>query len=110
LREGGNLEQAGRLKVMQAGLKVMEQVGRFIKPTTRFVQIFGRHATRAVMPVDRVGLRKLLGGVRIPADLECGQGYVILTVAGYGVIGLGLLVGTEVKSQLRARELAGLDW
>lgn len=106
----GHLEQAVRLKAVQAGLKAFARVGNFIKPTTRFVQIFGRHATRAVIEMDRSELRRLLAGERIATSLECGQGYVILVVAGYGVAGLGLLVGGEIASQLRTRELAGLDW
>jgi NOL1/NOP2/fmu family ribosome biogenesis protein len=108
--EGGHLGQAVRLKSVQAGLKAFEQVGRFIKPTTRFIQIFGRHATRATFEIDRCNLHRLLAGERLCTDLGCGQGYVILTVTGYGVVGLGLLVGGKITSQLRSRELAGLEW
>jgi len=104
------LEQAARLKAVQAGLKAFERVGSFIKPTTRFIQIFGSHATKAVMEIDKPQLMKLLREERILLDDDWGQGYVILAVAGYGVIGLGLLVGGQVRSQVRARELSGLDW
>lgn len=98
------------MKIVQAGLKVLEQVGRFIKPTTRFVQIFGHHATKAVAAMNRVEFRRLLSGERIPGDLEWEDGYVILSVAGYGAVGPGLFVRGEIASQLRARELAGLEW
>jgi NOL1/NOP2/fmu family ribosome biogenesis protein len=110
LSKSAYLEQAVRLKSVQAGLKAFEQVGSFIKPTTRFIQIFGFHATKGVVEIDRFELRRLLSGERIPADPGLGQGYVILSVDGYGVIGLGLLVAGRVRSQLRARELAGVDW
>jgi NOL1/NOP2/fmu family ribosome biogenesis protein len=110
LSNSAHFEQAVRLKSVQAGLKAFERVGSFIKPATRFIQLFGCHATKAVVKIDRFKLRRLLGGERIIPDYDWGKGYVILAVDGYGVIGLGLLVGGQVMSQLRARELAGLDW
>ncbi len=110
LSKSAHVEQAVRLKTVQAGLKAFERVGSFIKPTTRFIQIFGSHATKKVVKIDRLELRRLLSGESIPGDHEWGQGYVILAVDGYGVIGLGLLVGGQVRSQLRARELSCLDW
>jgi NOL1/NOP2/fmu family ribosome biogenesis protein len=110
LSKSAHFEQALRLKTVQAGLKAFERVGSFIKPTTRFIQIFGSYATKAVVKIDRLELRRLLSGESIPADHEWGQGYVILAVDGYGVIGLGLLVGGQVRSQLRSRELSRLGW
>jgi len=110
LSKSAHLEQAVRLKAVQAGLKAFERVGSFIKPTTRFIQVFGGLATRMILELDRIALQRLLSGERIPADPGWGQGYVILAVSDYGVVGLGLLVGGEVRSQLRAREIAGLDW
>jgi NOL1/NOP2/fmu family ribosome biogenesis protein len=110
LSKSAHLGQAVRLKAVQAGLKAFEQVGSFIKPTTRFVQLFGRQANKAVVEIDKSQLRRLLAGERISVDPGCGQGYVILALDGYWVIGLGLLLGGEIRSQLRGRELAGLDW
>lgn len=110
LSKSAHFEQAVRLKSVQAGLKAFERVGSFIKPTTRFIQIFGSYATKAVVKIDRLELGSLLGGERISADHGWEQGYVLLALNGYGIIGLGLLVGDRIRSQLRARELSCLDW
>jgi NOL1/NOP2/fmu family ribosome biogenesis protein len=110
LSRSAHFEQAVRLKSVQAGLKAFERVGSFIKPATRFIQIFGPYATKKVVEIDRLELRSLLSGGSIPAGHGWEEGYVILTVDGYGIIGLGLLVGGRIRSQLRARELSCLDW
>lgn len=110
LSRSAHIGQAARLKAVQAGLKVFDQVGGFIKPTTRFVQVFGRYAGKAVVEIDKLGLQRLLSGGRIPAEPGCSDGYVILSLKGYGVIGLGLLIRGEVRGQLRAGVLAALAW
>ena len=47
MRRSPFLNGAGLLKVSRVGMKAVVRVGRFLKPTTRFIQSFGSLATRA---------------------------------------------------------------
>ncbi|VBB43144.1 conserved hypothetical protein [uncultured Desulfatiglans sp.] len=105
LRKSGALAAAARLKIEQAGLKAFQQVGAFVKPTTRFIQLFGHLATRARVVVDREMLARLTAGERIPVDSAAGQGYLILEYAEGGILGLGFLKDGLLRSQLPKKEL-----
>jgi NOL1/NOP2/fmu family ribosome biogenesis protein len=101
---GSRLESALRYKISAIGLKAFQRVGAYVKPTTRFIQIFGYFATRAVVEIDEEQLEKLLGAETIPCDSALDHGYVILSIKGRP-LGLGLLLHGEIRSQLPRREL-----
>jgi len=47
------IESAAQFKVSIPGLRAFQQINRFVKPTTRFIQIFGRMATKAMLNIER---------------------------------------------------------
>ncbi|MFH1629481.1 MAG: hypothetical protein ABIE47_12265, partial [Pseudomonadota bacterium] len=96
---------ASQLKVSKVGLRAFQRVGSFIKPTTRFIQTFGRFATRAKLQIDRAQLQALLGGEKIHVDLPLDNGYVILVIGDNSVLGLGLYLNGKVCSQLPRKEI-----
>ncbi len=104
LRRSGHISHASALKVRIAGLKAFQTVGRYIKPTTRMIQIFGRHAVRGVLGISQNDLKKLAEGEYISSDIEMDNGYIILSFNG-AVLGLGLLIDGRVTSQVPRRDL-----
>ena len=93
------------MKIMKAGLKAFRKVGAFIKPTTRVVQLFGRSATRARIELDESGLARLSAGERLKVDLGIDNGYVMLSLGGNRILGLGLYINGEIRSQISKKEL-----
>lgn len=96
---------AYHLKVSKVGLKAFNRIGDFLKPTTRLMQIVGPSATRARMEIDEGQLRLLLSGDDIPFETDVEKGYVVLTLKGNRVLGLGFLINGRVRSQLPRKEV-----
>jgi len=92
------------LKVSQVGLKAFDQVGRYLQPTTRMIQIFGHHATRGVHDLTPDDFATLRRGelVRINTDLE--EGFVILRL-GEKVVGIGLMIQGTLSSRIKQSSL-----
>lgn len=86
-------------------MKAFQQVGQFLKPTTRFIQLFGSRATKSTLVVSESDLVRLQQGKVLSLDLELSQGYVILKLDAARIIGLGLYVNGTVRSQLSAKAL-----
>lgn len=86
-------------------MKAFQKVGQFLKPTTRFIQIFGRVATRAALVISEGQLKDLLEGEGLCLDLDIEQGYVILKLDEKRVLGLGLYVNGTVRSQISLKAL-----
>lgn len=102
-----------QLKVSQAGLRAFQRVGDFLKPTTRFIQTFGRLAARAKLHIDMAQLQALLEGKKIHVDISLDNGYVILAIGEDRVLGLGLYINHMVSSQLPRKEIRDAmlsDW
>ncbi|MBN1102174.1 MAG: hypothetical protein JXL84_02040 [Deltaproteobacteria bacterium] len=104
LRNSFHVQRAFTYKVFAFGIKAFQRVGRFIKPTTRIIQIFGAQAVKAVVTVSVEELPFLWEGkgFRLKEDLE--DGYVILTVNGR-ILGLGLSIQGWVRPQIRKGHL-----
>ena len=98
------ISEISHLKIKRLGIKAFQEVGSFIKPTTRIIQYFGHLATKAVFNIDEKQLKQLLNGDYIPLDDDLENGYVILSLNGQ-VLGLGLLINGEVRSQLPANDV-----
>ena len=81
------------------------------KPTTDFVQRFGRHASECVIELDGEVARRFVAGEDQPLDWEGDWGYLIAAhdVAGeLEPLGVGLFVHGELRSMVpkgRQREL-----
>jgi NOL1/NOP2/fmu family ribosome biogenesis protein len=95
---------AAQLKVSMAGLRVFHRIGEFVKPTTRFIQLFGHWATRAKLDINERQLISLSEGERLPVDLKIENGYVILSLKEQP-LGLGLYIDGMVRSQIPRKEL-----
>ena len=105
MKRSQHIETASHLKVAKVGLRAFQSVGNFVKPTTRFIQTFGRLASKAKLQINMGQLQTLLEGGEIPVDLKLDNGYVILTVEEDRVIGLGLCINSKIRSQLPRKEI-----
>jgi NOL1/NOP2/fmu family ribosome biogenesis protein len=105
IRDTRFIPAVSQLKVTQAGLRAFQRVGGFVKPTTRFIQSFGRFATRAKLHIDMAQLQALLRGEKIHVDITLDNGYVILAIGGDSILGIGLYIDGMVSSQLPGKEI-----
>ena len=103
LKDSPFLRTASQLKVAGVGLKAFQRVGKFVKPTTRMIQMFGHLATRARLEMDEVQLKKLMGGEPLNVELEVEDGYVILSFEDR-ILGLGLLIEGKFRLQISRKE------
>jgi len=99
-----HLETAFRLRVEVVGMKAFHRIRAFIKPTTRLIQAFGRHATKARVALSREMLASLARGEELPLKGGLENGYVILVLEG-NPLGLGLLIDGRLRSQIPKSEL-----
>lgn len=104
LRKSSLINSVIRLDVVRVGLRAFGKIGRFIKPTTRFIQIFGQRATRARFELDEKGFRNVSSGAAFPIKMALDDGYVILFFQGQP-LGLGLLLNKMLLPQIPHKEL-----
>jgi NOL1/NOP2/fmu family ribosome biogenesis protein len=104
LKESPLIGQITHLKVWRVGFKAFQEVGQFVKPTTRMIQLFGPRATRARLDISEGDFRRLARGDEIRADMGIDNGYVILSIKGM-VLGLGLLINGAIRSQIPKKEI-----
>ena len=100
--------RASQLKAVSVGLRAFQRVGRFLKPTTRFVQIFGYHASRSIIHINEDHLAALKEGETLEGDSNLENGYVVLSFKKQ-ILGLGLQVDGRVHSQLPRKDIASLN-
>jgi NOL1/NOP2/fmu family ribosome biogenesis protein len=103
LRKTANVNLPVRLKVTQVGLRAFDRVGKYLKPATRMIQLFGHHATRAVHQISEYEFEKLLRGDPLKVDSAVDDGFVILSLGGH-VLGVGLLAQNKITSRIRKSE------
>jgi NOL1/NOP2/fmu family ribosome biogenesis protein len=103
------IEQSSGLKVWRVGLKAFQEVGIYIKPTTRMIQSFGHRALRAFMDITEGDLERLAGGYFIPANMGIDNGYIILAMKGR-ILGLGLLIDGKVRSQIPKKDTRFMNY
>lgn len=80
-------------------------MGQFLKPTTRFIQVFGSSASRTTLVIDEAELSALQEGKGLSLDLDIDQGYVILMLDENRAVGLGLYVNGTLRSQVSRKAL-----
>jgi len=105
LGKSEQVKNGAHLKVSKVGLRAFRKVGQFIKPTTRFIQAFGRFATKAVYQLDMPQFKTLALAGEISVDLALEKGYVILTLEDDVVLGLGFYIHNTIRSQLPRSEI-----
>lgn len=99
------LASVSHLKISRMGMKAFQKVGQFLKPSTRFIQMFGCAAARASLVISEAQLLHILEGKHLPLDLEVDHGYVILKLDEKQVVGLGLYVNGTVRCQISRKAL-----
>ncbi|MDB9822510.1 hypothetical protein OAC89_02310 [Deltaproteobacteria bacterium] len=104
IKDSPLIPRSSGLKVWRVGLKAFQEVGSYIKPTTRIIQSFGHKALRAFMDIKEGDLERLAAGEFIPADMEIDNGYIILVMKGR-ILGLGLLIDGMARSQIPRRDV-----
>jgi NOL1/NOP2/fmu family ribosome biogenesis protein len=109
LKSSRHLGTARTLKVSKPGLRAFRSINAFVKPSTRFIQIFGHTATQCKMELSETQLADLLEGKDIRSGLgDMPTGYLILTFDGGRILGLGFYRNGRVKSQLPRKETASV--
>jgi NOL1/NOP2/fmu family ribosome biogenesis protein len=96
---------AAQLKVSKVGLRAFQKIGKFVKPTTRFIQLFGSAATKAKLEIDESQLRRLVAGEELSMAMDLATGYVILSHRKEQVLGLGFFINGKVRSQIPKKQL-----
>ncbi len=99
------LASVSHLKISRSGMKAFQKVGQFLKPTTRMIQLFGIHATKAKITISENNLQDLQKGKYIDAAPGMSQGYVILCLDEARVLGLGLCVNGRISTQISRKAL-----
>ncbi|MCG6880813.1 MAG: hypothetical protein LJE96_16915 [Deltaproteobacteria bacterium] len=105
LGKSEQVKDGTRLKVSKVGLRAFRKVGHFIKPTTRFIQAFGRHATKGIFHMDLLQLKTLIRIGEIPVDLALEKGYVVLSLEDNVILGLGFYIHGTLRSQLPRNQI-----
>ena len=105
MRKSEQVKNAAHLKVSRVGLRAFRRVGQFLKPTTRFIQFFGRFATKNMFNMDMAQLQTLILNGEIPVDANLEKGYVILTLGDHQILGLGFYIHGAIRSQLPGKEI-----
>ena len=100
LRRSVQVSRVSNFRVEKAGLKAFRKVSKYIKPTTRFIQLFGNDASRARIDIDQKQLFRLINGEHLAVETIMEKGYVILSLEGRNAIGLGFYSHGKVVSQL----------
>jgi hypothetical protein len=103
LRKTTDVTLPVRLKVSQVGLKAFDRVGKYLKPTTRMIQLFGHHATKGIYQLNDDGLERLLRIEPLEVETAMEDGFVILRLREH-VLGVGLLMQGKITSRIRQSE------
>ena len=81
------------------GLKFFRRIGGYIKPTTRFIQMFGSKAQRSRYELNELELQQIMADEPIDVEWPIEPGYVILLFKN-DIIGLGFLSQNRIQPQL----------
>ncbi|RLB79059.1 MAG: hypothetical protein DRH15_09505 [Deltaproteobacteria bacterium] len=105
MRKSPHLVEAAKLKIECAGIRAFHKVGRYIKPTTRLIQYFGKLATKALIELTKDEFARLASGQDIEMKMDLDDGYVILCLEGRVILGLGLWYKGKLVPQIPRKEL-----
>jgi NOL1/NOP2/fmu family ribosome biogenesis protein len=105
LKKSEQVKNGADLKVSKVGLRAFRKVGHFIKPTTRFIQAFGRYATKAIFRLNMPQFETLVRTGEIPVDLALDKGYVVLSMEDNVILGLGFYIHGALRSQLPRNQI-----
>jgi NOL1/NOP2/fmu family ribosome biogenesis protein len=104
LRRSSSVLPAAQFKVSIAGLRAFQKINRYVKPTTRMIQIFGHNATRATLDLNQKEFECLETGEPFRVDFDIEDGYVIMSYEGHP-LGLGLFIKGSLLPQIPKKEI-----
>ena len=81
------------------GIRASRMKGKFPKPTTNFIQLFGNLATKNTIELSRGDALKYFQGQDLQTKDEAETGYIILTHKG-AVLGIGFYRNKEIENML----------
>ncbi|RPI74330.1 MAG: hypothetical protein EHM45_19270 [Desulfobacteraceae bacterium] len=99
LKKSTWLEPAAGFKTVSIGLKSFRRIGEYIKPTTRFMQVFGVQAQKSRYDLNESELARIMANEPIEVEWPIEPGYVILAHQDH-IIGLGFLKFNRIQPQL----------
>ena len=103
LRRSDHLIRVARLRVEVVGIRAFHEIGPYLKPTTRMVQVFGHAATRSRVELLAWELGHLVQGGEIALEQALEDGYVILCMNAQP-LGVGLAIRGRLRSQIPKSE------
>ena len=99
-------DELEEMNVQSIGIAIA-RMGRVIKPTSNFLQIFGKYAKRKIVELDEKEALDYIKGLDIKKDCK-EKGYVIVKF-GEDVLGCGLAKEGWIKNQIpKARRVKKL--
>ena len=108
LKKNRFISSVSKLKVNMVGFRAFHKVGDYIKPTTRFAQIWGRYAIRSKINLNRGQLKELISKDKIPFNFKgLENGYVIVFYEDVP-IGVGLFLSNTLYCQLPKKEFQNI--
>ena len=110
LPEGIEFEGDKSLRVMNSGLKKFKTTtpkgfpasrmkGKFPKPSTNFIQLFGHIAAKNKIEVSLEDAEKYFRGAGLETSQDAETGYVILTYNG-ATLGIGFYRNKKIENML----------
>ncbi|HYR03412.1 MAG TPA: hypothetical protein VES58_08715 [Syntrophobacteria bacterium] len=99
MRSDPRLPALARLKVRSVGLMLLRQVGRYLKPTSAALQLWGSYAKENVIRLSSEKLEELVEQGEIRGDFSGTPGYVIVSLEDLPV-GCGLYLPPRLLSRL----------
>lgn len=110
LPEGVELEGEKSLRAMNSELKdfrvstpkgipASRMKGRFPKPTTSFIQLFGNLAEKNTVDVSRGEAVSFLSGRDLETSTQCERGYVVVTHKN-AVLGIGFFREGKIENMI----------
>lgn len=96
-----------KLSPEAVGLIFLRKVSNYLKPTSTFLQRFGKYATKNIVELNEDQLKLLQSNYKIPISLPLEEGYVILRDENW-ILGCGLYVKGHLYSYLETKVLKTL--
>ena len=81
-----------------AGLAFLRP-NKVLKPTTDFLQVFGKHATKNYVELSKEDAERFMRGEELDAREELNQGYIIIRYKGH-ILGCASFKEGTLKNQL----------
>lgn len=96
-----------KLSPESVGLLFLRKIKNYLKPTSTFLQRFGKFATKNVVKLTEAQLKTLQENKKIKIELPIEPGYVILK-DDYWILGCGLYLDGYIFSYLETKVIKTL--